>query len=634
MSGIAHSKAGILLIAALALGVRSSFAAELGPADFLKVDGMVLKREGGKGAVVTLRGTNLGGWFVQEGWMSPNGYGAIARDGWLASGSGANPAAALDGDAKTAWTAGPAKEGVDGFTLHLGRLTAFDRVALAVGQADGDLRQELMFEVSKDGANWTPALAQRTETVAGEWLVSLDQMYTARELRIRRRGEAFRAWSVAEINLHQNDDFTVRMALQRRFGRKVADELLGGYQDAWFGERDLDNIRDWGMNVVRIPMNWLEFVEPDGVWKANAWTKLDRVIRGCGARHIYVILDLHAAPGGASPWASSGRAGDDGTGQNPNGFWTDPRCQELTGQIWTRIAEHYRGNPAVAGYDLVNEPVCSYDERPGKGEQYSAAALKKSEMFDRLYRAVRAVDPDHIIFVAAFMMAPPDDPAYIGTPSAFAGIAPPSLHGWTNVVYQTHHYDMLNAKSRDAQHRLVVGALKDIARFQKEWNVPVYAGEYSLYGFYDVWAEWMAGLNALNVSWTNWTYKVRGTPAEPGGGDWGFYNNNQNAVPDINNDSADTIAAKWSRFGTAEFTRNDRLIDVVGRYTSGVIPGVQPASGPPPSVGSFERPSAGPGPDEVRLPKEARSRETVARGPRLAHVSPATDSPAALANRR
>ena len=171
---------------------------------------------------------------------------------------------------------------------------------------------------------------------------------------------------------------------------------------------------------------------------------------------------------------------------------------------------------------------------------------------------------------APYTVAPPDNTAYIGTSSGFAGITPPAYHGWTNVVYQTHHYDMPNAHSREAQHRLVAGALKDIARFQKEWNVPVYTGEYSLYGFYDVWAEWMAGLNALNVSWTNWTYKVRGVADEPGGGNWGFYNNNQNTVPDISNDSADTIAAKWSRFGTADFTRNSQLIDVVSRHTSGL----------------------------------------------------------------
>src|SRR5689334_14296164 len=68
----------------------------LGPSDFLKTSGTVIRNNSGTGAIVNLRGTNLGGWLLQEGWMSPAGEAALDRAGWTASASntqgGSSPA--------------------------------------------------------------------------------------------------------------------------------------------------------------------------------------------------------------------------------------------------------------------------------------------------------------------------------------------------------------------------------------------------------------------------------------------------------------------------------------------------------------------------------------------------------------
>lgn len=542
------------LAACLVLAMPGSAAAEgFSAADFLKTDGPVVRADQGRGKTVVLRGTNLGGWFVQEGWMSPNGHGELPRTEWTAAGPAA--AAAIDGNPATGWRPAPNAEAL---LLHFGAWRAFDRIEIDFAGAPG----VVAIAVSRDGEQWQPAKVRETRVADAHCTLELDNVYTGRHVRIV---PAAGATAIAEVRLHQNDDYSVRVALRERFGVAQADALLDAYQETWITPADLDRIKGWNLNVVRVPLNWLEFMEPDGTEKPAGWRQLDRLIDECDRRRLYVILDLHAVPGGASPWASSGRAGDDGTGQNPNGFWTNPAFQDLTIRLWEKIAGRYRGRAAVAGYDLINEPLCRFDELPRPGERYAEAVLKKGGLFNRLYRAVRAVDPDHVIFIAAYTVAPPDNTAYIGTPSGFRAIPPPAHHGWTNVVYETHHYDMPNAHDRAAQERLVVEALADIARHQREWNVPVFAGEYSLYGFYDVWARWMTGLNALNVSWTNWTYKIRGTARDPAGADWGFFHTNRNPIPDVNRDSAGEIAAKWSRFGTAEFTRNERLIEVVSR---------------------------------------------------------------------
>lgn len=43
----------------------------LGSNDFLKVNGTQIRKQKGTGDIVYLRGTNAGGWLVQEDWMNP-----------------------------------------------------------------------------------------------------------------------------------------------------------------------------------------------------------------------------------------------------------------------------------------------------------------------------------------------------------------------------------------------------------------------------------------------------------------------------------------------------------------------------------------------------------------------------------
>lgn len=548
------------IVAAVGLAASlGSARAALGPADFLKTSGEVIRAQSGRGEIVTLRGTNLGGWFVQEAWMSPNGYGAVRRTGWRAEPAAAN--AVLDGSLPTAWIPGGAG-GAAGMTITFAAPVTFDRVALTPGS--GTVPQAgWTVELSADGRAWKSATIHETAVAHGETVLALSDGPTARAIRLTYAGNAA-GWSIAELNLYQSDDYTTRVNLLDRFGLDRADALIRGYQKTWITALDLDALREWGMNVVRVPLNWLDFMTVDGAPKESGWGMLDWLVSECGRRNIYVILDLHAAPGGASPWASSGHAGDDGTGQNPNGLWTDPAFRDRTAALWTRLATHFRGNPAVAGYDILNEPVCRFDERPKPGEEYSAAVRQKSALLDALYRAVRRADPDHIIFIPAFTTSPVAPGAQ---PSGFDGITPPEVHGWTNIVYQTHHYDMEHPRDHEAQERMVTAALADIQRHQAAWHTPMYAGEYCLYDFPDVWAKWMTGLNALHVSWTNWTYKVRGHVDETGGGNWGFFHDNRSEVPDMVHDSAREIARKWSWFDTGRFLRNTALIDLVRRYT-------------------------------------------------------------------
>jgi endoglucanase len=326
------------------------------------------------------------------------------------------------------------------------------------------------------------------------------------------------------------DEWNLRETLTGRFGEATKESLISGYQNAWLNSSDLDNIKNMGMNLVRVPILYLELMDKYGNWKSNPWAKLDWLVAECSSRGIYVLLDLHGTFGGQNTFDNCGEANSD-----PQ-LWRNAQYQERTVRLWEGIAAHYRGNPTIAGYDLLNEP-----DRVGK-EQLNA-------YYDRLYKAVRAIDPDHIIYMEAAW--------------DWNQLDAPSVHGWKNVIYEMHYYAMAGSEASDwnAQNNLIESALKGIREHQSMWNVPVFAGEFCVFDFNDLWEKFLTGFNSFNVSWTNWTYKVRG------GGNWGYYNNNTNAVPDLKNDSASSIASKWSQFNTSNFRANSAFQNIVKKCT-------------------------------------------------------------------
>ncbi|SMF38229.1 cellulase family glycosylhydrolase [Paenibacillus barengoltzii] len=360
---------------------------------------------------------------------------------------------------------------------------------------------------------------------------------------VNLRGTNLGGWLLQEnwmSPLGVKDEWTLRETLTNLHGAQTAESLIKTYQDAWLTTRDLDNIKNMGMNMVRVPILYLELMDKYGNWKADPWSKLDWLVREAGERGIYVLLDLHGTFGAQNTFDNSGEVNSD-----PQ-LWKNQQYQDRTVRLWEGIAAHFKGNPTVAGYDLLNEP-----DRVSK-EQLNA-------FYDRLYKAIRAIDPDHTIFIEAAWN--------------WNQLYDPDTFGWTNVVYEMHYYAMSGNEASDwnAQNRLVNTALQGLRDHQARWNVPVYVGEFCLFDFTDLWEKFLAGMNASNISWTNWTYKVSSNY-----GNWGYFNNNPNPVPNIYSDSPETIAAKWSKFNTENFRPNTTLQNLVKKYTTGTTPSPTP----------------------------------------------------------
>ncbi|WP_321370050.1 cellulase family glycosylhydrolase [uncultured Draconibacterium sp.] len=521
------------LLVLIGLSNNKSFG-QFDSTDFLKASGPVIRNQSGDGDIVALRGTNLGSWLSMEHWIGALGYGVINRQNWQVTGSvavsGNNFELMLDGDEATKWNSGTTQNSYSGqyITIDCQDNVVFDKIIIAAGNNTAEAPASYTISISTNGMEWTDIASgsgsQRIEIETGA--------AETRYVRFAQTGSSENTWSIAEFYLLMNDDFSVRNATYDRFGVAKADSIWDYYQDLWITEADLDSIKSYGMNMVRVPFYWMEVMNNDGTIKENAFTQMDWIVEQCSEREIYVMLDLHGAPGGLDGYITSGQA-------VTNELWSSAEYQQMTVDLWKAVAEHFEGEPAVCAYDLMNEPVSNN------------ASFSTSAMYDKIYQAVREIDPDHIISVQAFYN--------------FDMISSPFLIGWENVLYQAHYYNT-DYNNWDSQNGFINYALSDLSWHQMHWKVPVLAGEYNFWNHLDLWSKWMNGINSFSGSWSNWCYKNN-----TGIRNWGLFLGNVNPAPDLNFDSEEEIKAKWDKFTTPNFRRNIELIDTITGYAKNTV---------------------------------------------------------------
>ena len=343
----------------------------------------------------------------------------------------------------------------------------------------------------------------------------------------------FEPWMTPMDSSGLKDDWSARELLTRRFGTATCDRLIAAYEDAWIDEADFDHIAALGVNVVRLPFWYRNLQDENGIWRADAFQRLDWCVAQAAKRGIYTILDLHGVPGGQTDGDSTGRIRKPKETGVDFDFWKNAEDQRRSIEIWTRVAAHFQGNPWVAAYDLLNEP--------------SGAPTRDSlwAMYDRFYKAIRAVDSDHVISVEGCWGGQVNG-KYLGW--GLATLPPPEQFGWKNVLYQTHSYEW-DWNNLGKQKAAVDRQVREWEEHRR-WGVPVYVGEFNCFAPEPGWAYAAAQFAAHGMSWTVWSYKaIHGS----GSDSWGVYNFRPPLLPkpNLQTDSAETIRDKWSRWSTA-----------------------------------------------------------------------------------
>lgn len=345
-----------------------------------------------------------------------------------------------------------------------------------------------------------------------------------------------------------DDDFGIRSIMRQRFG---SDDLLASFQKAYIQGADIDRLVAMGANFVRLPISFEQIRDRNGRW--TRFEQIDRVIKLCADRGLYVLLDLHGAPGRQSKEGHSGR-------KDFNRLFEDSpqgkNFRQQTINLWRAIARRYKDNPAVAGYDLLNEPFGALDHDPGLTASNGLWAL-----YHALYESIREIDPHHIIV----MEAVPSQLDWDTLPN-------PREYGWQNVVYQFHYYGFLFDEEKeiagvmDPEEYLLYIQDKIANSRQPEFDVPVLVGEFNGFDQRANWKNLLEAFSSRGWSWSSWTYK-----SHPDLGNWGlmvhdFYDE---ADVDVSTDSSDDLARKFSRFRTnGYFSPNISLTGIMSCFFS------------------------------------------------------------------
>jgi len=253
-------------------------------------------------------------------------------------------------------------------------------------------------------------------------------------------------------------------------GPERARAFWKDYRDSYVTKRDIAFIKKSGLNSIRVPFNYRLFVSEDQTVRFDGpgMEMLDRVVQWSKEEDLYVIFDMHCAPGGQ-------------TGDNIDDSYGYPflfeslESQEITIKLWREIAERFADEPMVIGYDLLNEPIATY---------FDASALnsKLEPLYKKIVSGIREVDTNHLCFIGGAQWN-----------NNFSVFGPPFDK---KLVYTFHKYWC------DTTQAMV----REYSDFSKKYSVPIWMGESGENS--DRWIDAWRRLNESNgFGWCFWPYK-------------------------------------------------------------------------------------------------------------------------------
>ncbi len=222
-------------------------------------------------------------------------------------------------------------------------------------------------------------------------------------------------------------------------------------------ERTISDLQSLGFNSVRVPFHYNMFWQNNQL-SDHGFQYLDRLIQFCKPRGIYILLDMHAAPGYQNPGDHSDNI-DSNSSQPRNSvkFW-DGNNINIARQVWRHIAARYVNEPIIWGYDLINEPVL----QAGREMELMPSLIQ-------LRNAIREVDNNHIIVAEGDWWG--SDFSVLDWTNAQTRNATGVTAKWdNNLVYETHHYVFGNTSA--------INDLNGRVALTNRLNIPLILGEY------------------------------------------------------------------------------------------------------------------------------------------------------------
>jgi aryl-phospho-beta-D-glucosidase BglC (GH1 family) len=294
-------------------------------------------------------------------------------------------------------------------------------------------------------------------------------------------GMGLGGWLVQEGYMLQNSGFAnaqweIRKKISDLVGEANTELFYEKYRDNFIRKIDIDSLKSWGFNSVRLPMHYNLFATNTNppTFIDKGFQIVDSLLKWCQENQINLILDLHAAPGGQSDEPISD--------YNPAfpSLWESESNKSLTVKIWRKIAERYKDEIWIGGYDLINEPKWNL---PPNNQPLR-------DLYVRLTDTIRAVDNNHLIFIEGNWFA-----------TDFNGLTPP----WDeNMAYSFHKYWSGNDQP----------SIQYLIDLRNNTNRPLWLGETG-----ENSNKWFVDCAKLmksnNIGWAWWTHKKIETISAP-----------------------------------------------------------------------------------------------------------------------
>lgn len=260
----------------------------------------------------------------------------------------------------------------------------------------------------------------------------------------------------------------IKREIEKLVGPAKTEELYSIYHLNYVRKIDIDSISAWGFNSIRLPMHYnkLISVKQPLTFNEKGFSQIDSLLSWCEKNRLYLILDLHAAPGGQSNEPIS-----DYDKTKPS-LWESEENKNLTAELWREIASRYVNKEWIGGYDLINEPKW---ELPPNNQPLR-------DLYIRITDAIRSVDTNHIVFIEGNWFA-----------TDFSGLTPP----WDdNMVYSFHKYWSETDR----------GSINYLLDLRNTYNIPLWLGE-SGENSNDWFRECVDLMEVNNIGWAWWPHK-------------------------------------------------------------------------------------------------------------------------------
>ncbi len=307
------------------------------------------------------------------------------------------------------------------------------------------------------------------------------------------RGIGLGGWMLQEGYMLKLTGQGQQHKIKARLVSLVGEENTNKFYEAWLNNHttraDIDSLRRWGFNSVRVPLHYELFtlatdkepVKGSQTWLDKGFKLTDSLLSWCKSNQLYLILDLHAAPGGQGNDLNI----SDRDESKPS-LWESEANQQKTIALWKKLADRYAHEPWIGGYDILNETNWGFED---PANDKNGLKEKKNEPLRKLLmeitKAIREVDNNHLIIIEGN-----------GWGNNYNGILPT----WdANMVLSYHKYWNFNNQA----------SIQHILDTRNKYNIPVWLGETGENS--NVWfTEAIGLLERNNIGWAWWPLKKLG----------------------------------------------------------------------------------------------------------------------------